>query len=165
MAIQYMGMAVGCSLMAVFVAWDLWQILRGVRARRTLPLRPLKGRHACTDPVRRLLRRRAGRRAAAVLLLATTVGIIVVAGLGHPLETSSCPSSAASSPSSCSPCRCSSSPANCWRRVAWAAHRRVRRVLFGWLPGGLGVVTVMSCTMFGGVSARRSPTRRRSARW
>ena len=26
------------------------------------------------------------------------------------------------------------------------------RVLFGWLPGGLGVVTVISCTMFGGVS-------------
>jgi TRAP-type transport system small permease protein len=30
MAIQYMGMAVGCTLTAVFVAWDLWQILRGV---------------------------------------------------------------------------------------------------------------------------------------
>jgi C4-dicarboxylate transporter, DctM subunit len=26
------------------------------------------------------------------------------------------------------------------------------RVLFGWLPGGLGVVTVFSCMMFGGVS-------------
>lgn len=26
------------------------------------------------------------------------------------------------------------------------------RVLFGWLPGGLGVVTVVSCTLFGGVS-------------
>lgn len=35
MAIQYMGMAVGCTLMAVFVAWDLVQILRGVpRAAR-----------------------------------------------------------------------------------------------------------------------------------
>jgi TRAP-type C4-dicarboxylate transport system permease small subunit len=30
MAIQYMGMAVGCSLMAIFVAFDLWQVLRGV---------------------------------------------------------------------------------------------------------------------------------------
>ena len=30
MAIQYMGMAVGCTLMALFVAWDVWQILRGV---------------------------------------------------------------------------------------------------------------------------------------
>jgi TRAP-type transport system small permease protein len=35
MAIQYMGMAVGCTLMAVFVAFDLWQIARGVsRAQR-----------------------------------------------------------------------------------------------------------------------------------
>lgn len=30
MSIQYMGMAVGCTLMAVFVAFDLFQILRGV---------------------------------------------------------------------------------------------------------------------------------------
>ena len=30
MAIQYMGMAIGCSLMSLFVAFDLWQILRGV---------------------------------------------------------------------------------------------------------------------------------------
>ena len=30
MAVQYMGMAVGCTLMMVFVAFDLWQILRGV---------------------------------------------------------------------------------------------------------------------------------------
>jgi len=30
MAIQYMGMATGCSLMALFVGFDLWQILRGV---------------------------------------------------------------------------------------------------------------------------------------
>jgi TRAP-type transport system small permease protein len=30
MAWQYMGMAVGCTLMAVFVAWDAWQIARGV---------------------------------------------------------------------------------------------------------------------------------------
>lgn len=30
MAIQYMGMAVGCTLMAVFVAWDLTLILQGV---------------------------------------------------------------------------------------------------------------------------------------
>ena len=29
-AIQYMGMAVGCALMAVFVASDLWLTLRGV---------------------------------------------------------------------------------------------------------------------------------------
>ena len=30
MAIQYMGMAVGCSLAAVFVLFDLWQTVRGV---------------------------------------------------------------------------------------------------------------------------------------
>ena len=30
MAVQYMGMAVGCTLMTVFVGFDLWQILRGV---------------------------------------------------------------------------------------------------------------------------------------
>ena len=30
MAIQYMGMAVGCTLMSVFVAFDLWQVLQGV---------------------------------------------------------------------------------------------------------------------------------------
>ncbi len=38
MAIQYMGMAVGCSAMALFVAFDLWQILRGVaRHQRYAP--------------------------------------------------------------------------------------------------------------------------------
>jgi TRAP-type transport system small permease protein len=30
MAVQYMGMAVGCTLAAVFVAFDLWQTLAGV---------------------------------------------------------------------------------------------------------------------------------------
>ena len=30
MAVQYMGMAVGCTLTAVFVAFDLWQVLLGV---------------------------------------------------------------------------------------------------------------------------------------
>ena len=37
MAIQYMGMAVGCTLMAVFVAFDLWQILRGVPREQRYP--------------------------------------------------------------------------------------------------------------------------------
>ncbi len=37
MAIQYMGMAVGCTLMAVFVAWDLWQIVRGVSREQRYP--------------------------------------------------------------------------------------------------------------------------------
>jgi TRAP-type transport system small permease protein len=30
MATQYMGMAVGCTLMALFVGWDVWQIACGV---------------------------------------------------------------------------------------------------------------------------------------
>ena len=30
MAIQYMGMAVGCTLATIFVAFDLWSTLRGV---------------------------------------------------------------------------------------------------------------------------------------
>ncbi len=34
MAVQYMGMAVGCTLMAFFVAWDAWQIARGVPRER-----------------------------------------------------------------------------------------------------------------------------------
>jgi TRAP-type transport system small permease protein len=37
MAVQYMGMAVGCTLMAVFVAFDLVQVLRGVPREQRLP--------------------------------------------------------------------------------------------------------------------------------
>jgi TRAP-type transport system small permease protein len=37
MAIQYMGMAVGCTLMAVFVAFDLWQVLAGVPREQRYP--------------------------------------------------------------------------------------------------------------------------------
>jgi len=37
MAIQYMGMAVGCSLMSFFVAFDVWQILRGVPREQRYP--------------------------------------------------------------------------------------------------------------------------------
>lgn len=36
-AIQYMGMAVGSSLMMVFMAWDLWQILAGVSREQRYP--------------------------------------------------------------------------------------------------------------------------------
>ena len=36
-AIQYMGMAVGSSLMLVFMAWDLWQILAGVPRDQRYP--------------------------------------------------------------------------------------------------------------------------------
>ena len=37
MAFQYMGMAVGSSLMALFVAWDVWQIARGVPREQRYP--------------------------------------------------------------------------------------------------------------------------------
>ena len=37
MAIQYMGMAVGCTLMAVFVGFDLLQTLRGVPREQRYP--------------------------------------------------------------------------------------------------------------------------------
>lgn len=40
MAIQYMGMAVGSTLMAAFVGWDLWQILRGVPREHRYPQDP-----------------------------------------------------------------------------------------------------------------------------
>lgn len=37
MAIQYMGMALGCTLMALFVGFDLLQILRGVPREQRYP--------------------------------------------------------------------------------------------------------------------------------
>lgn len=37
MAIQYMGMAIGCGLAAVFVAFDLWQTLAGVPREQRYP--------------------------------------------------------------------------------------------------------------------------------
>jgi TRAP-type transport system small permease protein len=37
MAVQYMGMAVGCTLMAVFVGFDVLQILRAVPRERRYP--------------------------------------------------------------------------------------------------------------------------------
>jgi TRAP-type C4-dicarboxylate transport system permease small subunit len=37
MAWQYMGMAVGCSLMTLFVAWDVWRIARGVPREQRYP--------------------------------------------------------------------------------------------------------------------------------
>jgi TRAP-type transport system small permease protein len=37
MAVQYMGMAVGCAAMALFVGFDLWQTLIGVPRERRYP--------------------------------------------------------------------------------------------------------------------------------
>ncbi|MCV0440567.1 MAG: TRAP transporter large permease [Hydrogenophaga sp.] len=86
-------------------------------------------------------------------ILATTVGIIWWQDLGHPLE-----SILLSFVGGVEPFILLAVPLFIFagellahggvgqRIVAFA------RVLFGWMPGGLGVVTVMSCTMFGGVS-------------
>jgi len=38
MAIQYMGMALGSTLMALFVGFDLWQVLAGVPRERRYPV-------------------------------------------------------------------------------------------------------------------------------
>ena len=86
-------------------------------------------------------------------LLGTTVGVIVVAGLSHPLETIFLsfiggvePFSLLAVPLLISAGEILSSGGVGRRIVDFA------RALLGFLPGGLGVVTVASCLMFGGVS-------------
>ncbi len=86
-------------------------------------------------------------------ILITTVGVIWLNGLTHPLETIFL-----SFIGGVEPFILMAVPLFMFagellaqggvgqRIVAFA------RVLFGWLPGGLGVVTVASCTLFGGVS-------------
>ncbi|MDP3822469.1 MAG: TRAP transporter large permease [Burkholderiales bacterium] len=86
-------------------------------------------------------------------ILITTVGIISVQGLGHPLETIFL-----SFIGGVEPFILLAVPLFIFAGELLAkggVGKRIvefARVLFGWLPGGLGVVTVMSCTMFGGVS-------------
>lgn len=86
-------------------------------------------------------------------LLATTVGIIWAYGLGHPLETIFL-----SFIGGVEPFLLIAVPlfifageilsqGGVGKRIVGFAH-----ALFGFLPGGLGVVTVASCLMFGGVS-------------
>ena len=86
-------------------------------------------------------------------LLATTVGFIVAGGLGHPLT-----SVYLSYIGGVEPFILIAVPlfifagellseGGVGRRIVAFAH-----ALLGWLPGGLGVVTVASCLMFGGVS-------------
>jgi C4-dicarboxylate transporter DctM subunit len=86
-------------------------------------------------------------------LLATTVGFILVANLGHPLETIFL-----SYIGGVEPFILIAVPlfifagellseGGVGRRIVDFAH-----ALLGFLPGGLGVVTVASCLMFGGVS-------------
>jgi C4-dicarboxylate transporter DctM subunit len=86
-------------------------------------------------------------------LLATTVGIIGAYGMSHPLETIFL-----SFISGVEPFILIAVPLFVFTGELLAqggVGRRIvdfARVLFGWLPGGLGVVTVVSCLMFGGVS-------------
>lgn len=86
-------------------------------------------------------------------ILITTVGIIWVQDLGHPLETIFL-----SFIGGVEPFILLAVPLFIFAGELLAqggVGKRIvefARVLFGWLPGGLGVVTVMSCTMFGGVS-------------
>lgn len=86
-------------------------------------------------------------------LLATTAGIIWAKGLGHPMETIFL-----SFIGGVEPFILLAVPLFIFAGELLAqggVGRRIvefARVLFGWLPGGLGVVTVASCTMFGGVS-------------
>jgi len=86
-------------------------------------------------------------------LLATTVGVIWAGNLGHPLETIFL-----SFIGGVEPFILIAVPlfifageilshGGVGRRIVDFAH-----ALLGWLPGGMGVVTVASCLMFGGVS-------------
>lgn len=86
-------------------------------------------------------------------LLATTVGFVVVADLGHPLESIFLayiggvePFILIAVPFFIFAGELLSEGGVGRRIVAFA------QALLGWLPGGLGVVTVASCLMFGGVS-------------
>ena len=86
-------------------------------------------------------------------ILVTTVGIIWAQNLGHPMETIFL-----SFIAGVEPFILLAVPLFVFAGELLAqggVGKRIvefARVLFGWLPGGLGVVTVMSCTMFGGVS-------------
>lgn len=86
-------------------------------------------------------------------ILTTTVGIIWLQGLGHPLQTIFL-----SFIGGVEPFILLAVPMFIFAGELLAqggVGKRIvefARVLFGWLPGGLGVVTVMSCTLFGGVS-------------
>lgn len=86
-------------------------------------------------------------------LLATTVGFIVVGNLGHPLESVFLAYIGGVEPFIliAVPLFIFAgellSEGGVGRRIVAFAH-----ALLGWLPGGLGVVTVASCLMFGGVS-------------
>ena len=86
-------------------------------------------------------------------LLGTTIGVIVVAGLSHPLETIFL-----SFIGGVEPFILIAVPLFIFAGEILSSGGVGRRIvdfarsLLGFLPGGLGVVTVASCLMFGGVS-------------
>jgi C4-dicarboxylate transporter, DctM subunit len=86
-------------------------------------------------------------------LLATTVGIVTIYGMQYPLE-----SIFLSFIGGVEPFILIAVPLFVFTGELLArggVGKRIvefARVLFGWLPGGLGVVTVISCLLFGGVS-------------
>jgi C4-dicarboxylate transporter DctM subunit len=86
-------------------------------------------------------------------LLATTVGAVIIASLGHPLE-----SIFLSFIGGVEPYILIAVPLFIFAGEILASGgvgRRIvdfARALLGFLPGGLGIVTVASCLMFGGVS-------------
>ena len=86
-------------------------------------------------------------------LLATTVGMIWVAGLSHPIETIFL-----SFISGVEPFILIAVPLFIFGGNLLAKGGVGKRIvafagtLFGWMPGGLAVVTTVSCLMFGGVS-------------
>jgi C4-dicarboxylate transporter DctM subunit len=88
-----------------------------------------------------------------VSLLATTIGIVVGYGMQYPLE-----SVFLSFIGGVEPFILIAVPLFVFTGELLAQGGVGKRivefanVLFGWLPGGLGVVTVMSCLLFGGVS-------------
>ena len=88
-----------------------------------------------------------------IALLATTVGIVSLYGMQYPLE-----SVFLSFIGGVEPFILIAVPLFVFTGELLAqggVGKRIvefARVLFGWLPGGLGVVTVISCLLFGGVS-------------
>lgn len=86
-------------------------------------------------------------------MLATTFGIIGLYGMQHPIETL-----LLSFVGGVEPFLLIAIPLFIFTGELLARGGVGRRivnfanVLFGWLPGGLGVVTVVSCLMFGGIS-------------
>ena len=144
------GMPVGAAATLVWVLWDLVRIARG--DSRSAALGALEN-HARHRTLRRLLRAGALRRAAGVRAARNAIGAVLIAGLSHPLETIFL-----SFIGGVEPFILIAVPLFIFAGEILASGgvgKRIvdfARALLGFLPGGLGVVTVASCLMFGGVS-------------